>query len=164
MNVFKFITDEIKSSIDYKYSEEVAARTLLPLLKYYKINPARLEKQTDAAKEERMATIGFKQIIEKLVDAIRIGQVTIEDIKGIPSFHVSLLEPLGEKEEYTLVFYPRGEYSDKEYRNLDNEASITDRCYTLLSCMTKKPTSFFEKLKAPDYAICEVIGHFFLAM
>jgi hypothetical protein len=164
MNVFKFISDEIKSATEYKYTDEVAARTLLPLLKYYKINPSKLEQQTNAAKEERMATIGFKQIIENLVEAIRTEQLQIDTVDGIPSFTVNMIEPLNEQEEQSIKFFPRGSYDDKQYRNLDNEASIADRCYTLLACMSKKSTTLFEKMKAPDWKICEVIGHFFLAM
>lgn len=148
----------------YIISEDVAVDQVVSLFDYYDIDPDTLEAEMDAAKEEKMITLGFKQMFDRFLRAIRTGHLEIVEHESIPTFKVHLRNPTNGQDSQEITFKPRGYYDDRQERNLSDDANITVQTLTKVACMVEKPVAWVEKLKQHDRSLVEVIGHFFSAM
>jgi hypothetical protein len=137
---------------------------VIKIFGYYDVDPEILEAELDATKDERMLSLGFKQIYNRFIKCIKTGHLEIVDHENIPTFKVNLREPTNGKDSQSITFMPRGYYNDRLERNLPDDCNSTTRNITMIASMIQKPVDWVEKLKVHDRSLCEVIGHFFSAM
>lgn len=163
-NFVKNLEDDYVSS--YCISENSALDAMKKFYSYYKINPKKFERQSDALREERLLTLGMRQITEEFVEAIKRGQMEIVFDQGSPEIIHNLDYPIESREDndpLKKIIYRRPSGATAlAMSKLGDDAGAHEKIYAVMAQLSGMSPSLLKMVETTDKRLVECLGNFFL--